>query len=194
MKRISICTVTYNRSELLARSLDSWQAAIGRGMDCELIISDFGSTDNPLKEWVVWPCDLKIHSLSGVFSLGRGRNEAVKLASGDVLFVLDADMLVPPDFFERLYSLSVAFPIYERQQKDGSLIWTESPGRGNCVISKEHVNRLGNDLWPEYTTWGGEDTVFASRVRDSGLPIWRERVSGFVHQWHTKDRGGWYGV
>lgn len=63
--------------------------------DYQIIISDAGSTDNTLQIAKSYGCTITEGGLPA-----RGRNNGAKIAKSDLLFFLDADTLLPEDFFE----------------------------------------------------------------------------------------------
>jgi SAM-dependent methyltransferase len=194
MPGVSICTVIHNRSNLhkaqtasLGRSALNWRGHL------ELCIADFHSDDTDWQYLELLPFPVKRVCLDGCFSLGRGRNESACMATHETILFLDADMLLPPDFFCTLVPLVsagvAAFPIYEREVSPGGpLVWGQ--GWGNVMLP---ASIWRGRVWIEHDYWGGEDNDMAQQLRDV-LPIWRERLPGFIHQWHEKDSASnvWY--
>lgn len=70
----------------------------------EVVVVDAFSTDGTWDLLRAWrkeaPLPVVLEQHAG--GVGAGRNRAVRLASGDLLAVTDADMRVPPDWIERL--------------------------------------------------------------------------------------------
>jgi hypothetical protein len=96
---ISVCVTVFNRSRVeyagrtltlfpnLVRSLLA--AAERLGEEVELCVSDWGSTDWPLAEWLpgLWQGRLAIREIRDLekFSVGHGKNVTAEQASGDIL-------------------------------------------------------------------------------------------------------------
>ena len=199
---LSICVTLKNRSrvpidgrnlELFPRCVESIAASLGPCNDVELVVSDYGSSDWPVAEWLsraAGTIPVLIEPVAGAFSRGRGRNAAAARARGNTLFFLDADMIVCPRVLARGRQVAAEgralFPICwsfkDPEHREG---WWRVRGYGNCVLPRGLFHRVGP--WPELETWGGEDTLFHRRVA-SVAGVVRERVDGFVHQWHPNDR------
>jgi glycosyltransferase involved in cell wall biosynthesis len=176
---ISVCIVAYNRDAMLARTAPALEAsARACGDEVELVILRVGPEP---------------------FSAGAWRTLAANASRGEILVMLDADMLVPPDFLARMAAIvrsgKSAFPLYLREDHPGG---HQSPGNGwgNSAFSREAWSSVAKAYnghpYPEGTRWGHEDVAFAKRVHRIG-PYWRELVPGFVHLWHHKSGSEWYG-
>jgi glycosyltransferase involved in cell wall biosynthesis len=64
--------------------------------DYEIILADAGSTDKTLEIAKEYGCRIAPGGLPA-----KGRNNGAKIAKGDVFFFLDADTLLPDNFFEK---------------------------------------------------------------------------------------------
>lgn len=203
---ISICITCKNRSKLsyhnnvevtpLPNLVDSL-VEIFEGPfieDTELVISDWMSTDWPLREWLPPKLDGVIpHRIVDVksknFSRGKGRNIAFEFARGDKIFFLDTDMLVlsPRVIISGISAVTkgaVYFPIclsyYDHQHLDG---WWRTTGFGNMMATRKQLRKVGK--WQDKKTWGGEDEqMFIKMARN--FPISRKKTPGLYHQWHPE--------
>lgn len=92
---LSIIIPTLNEENYLPQLLDSIKKQ--NFTDYEIIIADAGSADRTVEIAKNYGC--KITS-GGVPS--KARNEGVKVAKGSLLFFIDADSTLPPDFFSVL--------------------------------------------------------------------------------------------
>jgi glycosyltransferase involved in cell wall biosynthesis len=213
--KITIGIVNYNRSRMLSpcqeRSISNYlfllpnciaslTASVDKQIsakDIDLIIVDFNSTDWPPQEWMslFWPYNYKIIKAALPFSIGKGRNIIVNDFSGDILILLDADMLVPADFMagvvEALVSGFVIMPLYLRYSNPEQTKTSEGVGYGNLVINSDVVaflrQKFAGKPYPETERWGGEDVAVARAIQCSGKwPVKRELLAGFYHQWHPK--------
>jgi len=198
---ISICVNLKNRSRvkvdrrellLFPNCVRSIVEATQRVPDVELVVADWESDDWPLTEWLqdaAAPLPVRIITLQGTFSRGRGRNAAAAAARGDALLFLDADSLLCPLLLESglryLEQGKAFFPIvYTFNEPEHRTGWWRDQGYGNCLVTRSMLEQAGG--WPEYEMWGREDEEFFERI--SGIvPAVREEVTGFYHQWHPEE-------
>jgi glycosyltransferase involved in cell wall biosynthesis len=189
VKNRSLVRVDNNELRLFPNCVRSIVSAMRDDIPMELIVADWGSDDWPLDQWLhaaASPIPIRVVTMSGVFSRGRGLNMAAQTARGNIIFFLDADMLVSRKFLCRGDEVArqgkVHFPIVfafnDPRHQSGS--WNEY-GYGNCALRKQVFEQIGG--WPEYQSWGGEDDDFYARASECA-PVVRERVAGFYHQWH----------
>ena len=177
---ISVCIVAYQRDVMLSRTAPALDIAV---QACGEEVERVTLTEGPQP-----------------FSAGAWRKLAANASKGDVLVMLDADMLVPADFLARMAAIvragRAAFPLYMREDHPGG---RQSPGNGwgNAAFSREVWTAVSaayhGHPYPESTRWGHEDVAFAKRVHRLA-PYWRELVPGFVHLWHPKTGSQWYGA
>ncbi|MFO7446845.1 MAG: glycosyltransferase [Ignavibacteriaceae bacterium] len=94
--KYSIIIPTLNEERLLPNLLNQLNNKHFRSkFDLEIIISDGGSIDKTI-EIAQKNCDIvKIHSNKHRQNIAEGRNEGAKLASGDVLVFINADIIFP---------------------------------------------------------------------------------------------------
>lgn len=197
---ISFCVTVKNRSRVTAgdhelalfpNCVESIVRSAGH-LDCELVVADWESDDWPLDEWLserAYPISVRHMTVSGEFSRGAGRNRAALAACGDELFFVDADILLSRSIvtagLRHLDEGKAYFPIvYAFKGPEHVSGWWRREGYGTCMVSKTAYDRSGG--WPEYETWGREDTVFFHRVRTI-VEVVREKGSGLYHQWHPED-------
>jgi len=199
-KSINICIVNYKRDELLFNCIKTLNHAV-KNYSCALFVVDFDRDVKLNMEFHhmlagIWGSFLMTYPVNEhQFSLGKGRNIALARSTGDVLAFIDADMLLPSNFFDviipQIEQGKTCFPLYKRYTGREHKALSDGNGYGNVVISRDNVNKLlilGNgQLWPEFTTWGGEDTKIVKMIRENNMLLWREYIDGFYHQWHAKD-------
>jgi glycosyltransferase involved in cell wall biosynthesis len=92
---VSIVVPTLNEEKYLPRLLESlnWQTRT----DFEVIVADAASADGTLEVAQQWNCRLAPGGRPA-----QGRNQGARLAQGQYLLFLDADVTVPPSFIEDL--------------------------------------------------------------------------------------------
>jgi glycosyltransferase involved in cell wall biosynthesis len=73
----------------------------------EVIVVDGGSVDATLAHLQRWSDDARVHVVEEGRRRGvsAARNEGIRRAKGEVVVILNADVLLPPDFLERLAPL-----------------------------------------------------------------------------------------
>lgn len=89
---LSIIIPTLNEEKHLPLLLESIKKQ--NFLDCEIIVADANSTDKTLEIAQKYGCKIIKGGLPG-----KARNEGAKIATGDLLLFLDADVLLPSDFF-----------------------------------------------------------------------------------------------
>lgn len=67
-------------------------------LDYEMILADAGSTDKTVEIAKKYGCKVIPGGLPA-----KGRNEGAKIAKGDLLFFVDADVVLPDDFFKKVF-------------------------------------------------------------------------------------------
>jgi glycosyltransferase involved in cell wall biosynthesis len=198
---LSICITVHNRSKvrygndvlrLFPNCLGSLVDTV-KGIDnAEIIIADWDSTDWKLNEWIHDCLRGMKYTLvieKGAFNRGKGRNIAADHASGDILFFLDADMLLDAGVITKGMDAvshgAAYFPecfyFIDKQHKQG--FWCT--GKGNCMVTREWYERAGK--WPcppVYNKQVDEDWVFFDKVSSLGIPIHSAHEPGLLHQFH----------
>ena len=184
----SFCEVDGGLVPVFRRAYDALVSALdAAGEPAEIVIADWpGDVRLGLGSWCNNPCVRRIHC-DGQFTRGGGRNSAAAHANGDVLFFMDADMLLVPQVIVRGLEIVRAgqafFPFYKRLNRQG-VPAIDGIGHGNAMVSAEHFRQSGG--FPVKQLWGGEDTTFARWFDQRGLMV-REYIDGFYHLWHTAE-------
>jgi hypothetical protein len=198
---LSICIAIKNRSRvhvdgrellLFPNCVQSIVQSVPRELPCEIVVTDWMSDDWPLEQWLEMaarPLLVRVVQASGGFSRGRGLNLAAAEANGEDLLFTDADCLLSAALIERglryVHDNNAFFPVlfsfHDPEHRSG---WWRHSGYGNCMMTRGVFERAGR--WPQYCSWGKEDTDFFSSV-SSIAQVVREEVPGFYHQWHPED-------
>lgn len=187
---ITFCTALMNRGVNFRNLYQTMRPLLERGH--QWWVADFGSTDIRLEELPrlqVLPLPLPFHKTAAL-------NQLARVASSELLFFLDADMLVPADLDQKIENFvgrkRTYFPIcYSLREGRPPVVaadngWWRRTGYGNCGILRTDLERLGGwDL--KYRSWGKEDDDLHARCRRHGLAVRRENCEGFFHQWHPND-------
>jgi hypothetical protein len=111
--RISVVTALYNHAHHIGEALSS--AAASWGVEQELVVVDDGSSDggsSAVQTWMAAHDDIPVLLLRHPVNrgLGHARNDALSMARGEHVFVLDADNIVYPRCLARLQSALDADP------------------------------------------------------------------------------------
>lgn len=134
------------------------------------------------------------------FSRGAGRNCAAALASGEVLFFVDADMRFASRApIERALAVAASGRHKKRKKKGKAFVpivksfhgplhqrtYKRQHGTGNMAISHDVYDALKLE-WIGRTRWGKEDDVMFKRLRNrlGKRNVVRESTPTFIHQWH----------
>jgi GT2 family glycosyltransferase len=90
--KLSVCVVTYERTEFLIRCLRSLQEELSD--DSEVIVVDASATDHGEPARAVHPSVIYVHAPELAGWMTRSRNEALRWVSGDIVSFLDDDVVV----------------------------------------------------------------------------------------------------
>ncbi|MDM4018462.1 galactosyltransferase-related protein [Roseiconus lacunae] len=189
-----------DRLPLLSMVLRSLLSQVRAGI--EIVVCESGPTAslrNSLPECIRY-CHLPRDATDG-FNKSRALNRAAELARGRVLFIHDADYLVPQNYLAETLGLlgdadgirpcrllfhasrSMTDQIIQRQSLSTCLeleAIVENNPTPIAVTANAYQRIGGHD--EDYSGWGGEDTEFLSRLR-TGHVI--EGGTSFgIHLWH----------
>lgn len=197
MKKLSVCVTVKNRSKvespngllyLFPNMIKSLATSINLSYETELIISDWKSTDWVIRDWIQdyikhIPINLiTIHRSE--FSIGYGRNIAGKAATGDILFFVDADMIIEKNVvdygIQHVNDTTVYYPTVRYTTENKNML---HEGGGNLFITKNLFEQTSG--WPVYHAHGFEDTDFHNIIKNKANII-TSNVGELVHQWHPQ--------
>ncbi|WP_424183682.1 glycosyltransferase [Actinokineospora sp. G85] len=187
--RVSVIMAMYNHGDYVAEALES--VASGTLDDIEIVVTNDGSTDDSRDRVVAWmdrsphvPAMLVTHPVNR--GLPRSRNESLKHARGEYVFVLDADNSVVPNGLERLaraldedQEAAFAYGALQRFDSTGPVgmmgLWDWEPWRlryGNYIDAMAMVRGKSLRAMGGYTTdrrlHGWEDYDLWCRVAEAG--------------------------
>jgi glycosyltransferase involved in cell wall biosynthesis len=210
--KISFCMALKNRWENLQHCLPSLMALSQHG-PMELVISDFQSTDIHAPDVMRMMTDIPTVVGRGPedFNRSLGLNVAARNSSGgydDLLFFLDADMILPPNFCQLLRQrvqrgrcwFPICYSLYadkprevdgdepppggdHRHVPQAANGWWRKEGQGMCGFTRGDFLALGG--WDEEIgkTYGKEDNDLFRRANEH-LTVIRENCPGLFHLWH----------
>lgn len=178
---LSVVIVTKDRYYNLKGCIEALEKC--KGID-EIVIADYHSKDTDF----AWVKDVKIPTklivCDGDFSQGEGRNIGAKNSTGEMIFFLDADCLVPQLLIDKIHFLvpkGVAyFPIMQMLNEDGSEGEWCFTAFGQAAVTREQWE---DNHWQEWTSYGGEDNIFFDKYKFTCAV--RDTPFGYKHQWHS---------
>lgn len=179
--KISVCIPVKNRNYNLKSCVESLDALKG---DIEIVVADNMSTDTNF-DWFKADNHKLVHE-AGDWSIGRFKNLAAENATGDILFFLDADIVVPQEVIDKilkLVPLGYAYsPIMFMEAENGIDGEWGISSFGQIAVTKEQWEK---NKWPEWTSYGGDDNIFYEPYKDGGAI--RDQPFGFNHKWHPNE-------
>ncbi len=167
--KISVIIPTYNSEKFIEEVVESvFRQSL---QPDELIISEDGSTDNTLRILRKFKQDIVILSHKHTGKPTRGRNNGVRIASGDFIAFLDHDDLWPENKLELQYKIFceddsvevvLGFTQIFRQKNDNSHTWQEffMKPKLNFLLSASLIKRSVLDrigLFDETMKYWGSD-------------------------------------
>ncbi|MAS09667.1 glycosyltransferase family 2 protein [Salinisphaera sp.] len=109
--QISVVMTTFNRSDLLAQTLDSLAAAAPNQLSWQLIVVDNASTDRTADVLASYAESLPIVSLyEPVAGYARAKNRGLEQATGEIIVFTDDDVIVASNWLSALFDASQRWP------------------------------------------------------------------------------------
>ena len=109
--KISVIIPTFNRSESLIRTLNSFLYQKEMDNQYEIIVSDNNSTDNTKKIVSEFKSIIKNIKIKYHFEKEQGvhyaRNSAAKISAGSILYFTDDDMEADPNLLSEINLISI---------------------------------------------------------------------------------------
>jgi GT2 family glycosyltransferase len=162
--KISVVIPMYNEARHIVRTLESVRHACEfSAMDYEVLVMDNGSTDNCPALAV--KCGAQVSTLPGL-SLGALRNHGARLASGEWLAFLDADIEAPQDW------LSCWRDIHTRNEADVLALVCEAPAAAPWFARAWQRRKHSFAQGAQQRDWLTTSNLCMTRE-------WFERVGGF---------------
>lgn len=200
--KISVITTLFNYARYIE---DAIQSFLKQGVDdCEMIIVDDGSTDNPYA--VISPYlspNISYLNLGQNFGYSYAKNVGIRAAKADVLVMLDADdMLTSGSLFNRYGKLKEGFdfvhgPVWDTKNGQQSLSsqwkkWRKSKQDASCyryihaqsVMLKKDIHRkIG--LYDESLLCKSDREMWA-RIMNHGFKVGYVETPVAVYRIHNK--------
>lgn len=183
---LSFVIPAFNEENNIERTISSIHRAMcARGIAYEVIVGDHQSADNTAK--VARENGARVVEILRGGTVANVRNQAVKMASGDILVFLDADIELDASWGDKFTEVLKLIEINPRQllgslcippQIDNYIVnnWfdkltrkqTGYLGTAHMIIATEQFNRVGGF---DATLKTGEDYEFCGRCRSSGIEL-----------------------
>jgi len=204
MKPISFVTIIKNRTRitvdhngteielrLFENNLNSLISLITPSDSWEYVIVDFESTDVNMREFIdTLPKKdnlvFKIFTIKDTFDKGAGLNYASDKISNDIVFFLDADMMIKTrKLFDDIETFvvrenKVLFPICVNYNDPTHSHGYKAPnGKGNVIQWKNTIMPYRNNK-----KWGEEDVINFNYFEKLGQAYRTCYHNQFIHQWH----------
>ena len=141
-------------------------------------------------------------AVEGRFNKVYGQNLAIDSVKNpnDIIFTCDLHLDIPVNMVDAirkhtLRGLAIFAPLLKRLECgvveiNGNGFW-EIVGYGLISMYKHDWNAVGGMNMAFGTKWGGEDWESVDRVVRVGYHIYRLKVPGLVHYYHSRE-GAWY--
>ena len=170
MPKVSVVIPTYNRANLITKTIESVLAQTFR--DFEIIVIDDGSTDNTMEIVSTFPVKYVKQQNQGP---GAARNKGIELSTGEYVAFLDSDDVFFKDTLAKNVAILDSHPkvgisygqAYATDEK-GNILDIEPISKKSCI--RQGWEELGN-----YLRTGYHVTMSTVLVRRSCL----EEVGGF---------------
>jgi glycosyltransferase involved in cell wall biosynthesis len=197
--KYSIIIPTLNEEKLLPELLKQLTSSgIKSKYDFEFIISDGGSTDKTIEMALPFADTIKIYRGSGKQNIAMGRNEGAKLASGEILVFINADILfhdineffryVEKHFTDEYIALTCFVKIFPEEETTPDKLFHVvynnffmllnniggGMGRGECqIVRKEAFQKVGG--YNEEMA-AGEDLDLFRRLKQLGKILFSNKI------------------
>ncbi|MCE6997577.1 glycosyltransferase [Saccharothrix sp. S26] len=137
--RIAVVIPTYNRAELLRRTLHSLTDQTLPPGDYEIVVADDGSTDHTADVTADFHHHLRLryhHQPDQGRRVGHARNAGARLTTAPVLAFLDAGTLAGPDFTRAHADAHTTHPVLNLGYVHGYRPWDPTPGLAEALTTR----------------------------------------------------------
>ena len=203
---VSVVIPTYNRKELLKRTLEFLFKQSYSKDGYEIIVVDDGSTDGTHKmiKSLSSPCRL-IYLYQNRRGPHIARNLGIKNAQGEVIIFVDSDIFAPPKFIEehirfhrkfkdvvvsgptvRTNKLRNVFSDIERRKRQELLFNWSGPSfiTSNLSVERKYLLQVGG-FDEEFEGYGWHDWELGLRLKKLGLKV-KRNVGAIVYHYQEK--------
>jgi glycosyltransferase involved in cell wall biosynthesis len=203
---ISIIVIGHNEGKRLTKCLSSISILIARNKNQEFEVNyiDSNSIDDSIERVKAFP-DIKIYELTGKMNAAIARNVGAQESTGDILFFVDGDMELEPDFLQ--YALndygslkhdSLTGHVDDYFYNTDGIFITSSPRTysGKIPATTENLKTNGGIFLIKRAEWFNisgmrtkykvnEDVDFTIRLGNRGIVI--KRIPYLITKHHTID-------
>jgi len=206
---ISIVIPALNEEHYLAKCLETIMQYKTDDLK-EIIVVDNGSKDKTVEVASRYP-GVKVLRFSHPLGLPKAREPGFKAATGDLIASLDADVMIPEEWFAQIQEIFRAQP--GLSCLSGPYRYFDFPfgeyvlhrivntvltypwhihsrlNGGNFVIRREVLSKV--DLFDTDVKFWGEDTIIGQKVRTVGTTLFHMRFFVFTSARRWKQEGFW---
>ena len=152
--KVSIIIPTYNRSDVILRSLETWTKQTIPSTDFEVIVVDNNSTDNSAQLIKTFIADYPnfYYLLETKAGSTNARHAGAKLAKGDILIFCDDDGLFNPECVQEVLNVYAANEKVDALAGKIEIAWDDTPP--NWIVPYEFM--LGKLNYGESVVTGTE--------------------------------------
>jgi glycosyltransferase involved in cell wall biosynthesis/peptidoglycan/xylan/chitin deacetylase (PgdA/CDA1 family) len=199
--KISVIIPTYNRREVLARTLESLFAQDFPGDEYEVIVAVDGSTDGTVESLrrLRSPCPLRFVEHRRNLGQSAARNSALSIARGDLILCIDDDIICSPNLLSAhaaahegeshrvvLGSISVAPQSPQTLATDRMCRMFASCEPNAPLVKTDWINTQGGNLSAPrllVIAAGGFDTGMFRMFEDTELAVrlWKLGAAFYYH-------------
>jgi glycosyltransferase involved in cell wall biosynthesis len=161
---VSIITTCKGRLDHLKECLPTWLNQ-GTYKDFEIVVVDYACPENTA-DYIESLQDSRVRAVRATdcghyFNLSRARNIGILESVGDVLFILDCDTKLSPDFLK--YHVGKVLV-------DGSFVtgWLYGDATGSCLVHRRDCMEL-RGYNENVEGWGWDDIDFYKRLEYRGI-------------------------
>lgn len=188
MPQVSVVIAAYNAAPYIAQAIESVQAQTLT--DWEMIVVDDASTDNTSEMVCGYLSDSRIRLLSNPKNLGPGgaRNQALKVAQGEWIAVLDADDWYEPTRLERLLECAQQLQVQLVYDLNRWVDGDTGEVRQVFFSSQLPIPTVPTRLTPEEAIRGHltlKPLIWRRLIEDTGLRYCEDLVLGEDFLFHT---------
>ncbi|MBI9072163.1 MAG: glycosyltransferase [Melioribacteraceae bacterium] len=210
--KYSFIIPTLNEEKLLSNILDQIKS-ISNEIECEIIISDGGSSDKTLEIANSFTHKIILHGKSGKQTIAEGRHDGAKEATGEILVFINADVKIKDTFkfimeikkFEKSNALAMTcnVRVFEDEEILSDKLFLTfynnyfhflniiglGMGRGECqIVKKDIYEKLGGY---NIKLAAGEDFELYKRIRKLGGIMFSRKLTILESPRRYRKEGHW---
>jgi GT2 family glycosyltransferase len=150
-KKISVIVINWNSGILTIKALQPFLKNSSNSFDCQIIVVDNCSSDDSIQ--LLQQCPIKLIANSVNRGFGRACNQAMEVAKGDYVLLLNPDTVSELEVLEHLFNFLEKQPAYgvagpKQITDDGTII--RSCGRFPIFSTSLYEVLSLSKIWPQH--------------------------------------------